>query len=50
MGRKGNLKTKITLDEAVQRVKDHLQLKSIRLAKSPGKNLDCKELKLLFYG
>lgn len=39
MGRKGNLKTKITLDEAVQRVKDHLQLKSIRLAKSPDSNI-----------
>ena len=47
---KGIFKTKITFDEAGERVKDHLQLKSARSAKSPGKNLDCKELKLLFYG
>ena len=47
---KGIFKTKITFDEAGERVKDHLQLKSVRSAKSPGKNTDSKELVVLLYG
>ena len=46
---KGIVKTKITFDEAGERVKDHLQLKSVRSAKSPGKNLDSKVLVVLLY-
>ncbi|XP_052072668.1 NIF3-like protein 1 [Mytilus californianus] len=38
MGRIGKLKNKLTVDEAIQKVKSHLQLGSIRIAKSPDAN------------
>lgn len=39
MGRIGNLTASITLDEAINRVKSHLQLKSLRVAKSTDTNV-----------
>ncbi|XP_076108593.1 NIF3-like protein 1 [Mytilus galloprovincialis] len=38
MGRIGKLKNKLTVEEAIQKVKSHLQLDSIRIAKSPDSN------------
>ena len=47
---KGILKAIIILDAIGEKVKDHLQQKSIRLAKAPDKNLDRKELECLLDG